>query len=97
MNKIKFNNIELEVESYNKNTYLSEDAIVSNAGCQVILTDMTLVKTLMQENINSIQIYHDDTLIYNLTNIHARVESVSEYLNVERMNINISLTFSNDE
>jgi hypothetical protein len=33
MNKIKFNNIELEVDNYTKNTYFSDGIIHSNASC----------------------------------------------------------------
>ena len=36
MNVIKFNNVEFEVTSYNKNTYFSEGAITSSANCQII-------------------------------------------------------------
>ena len=97
MNKIKFNNIELEVESYSKNTYFSDGVISSSATCQVILPDFALIDTLMEEDITSIQIYYNDTLIYNLSNINARMNNINEYLNVERMVVNMNLVFSYTE
>jgi hypothetical protein len=50
----------------------------------------------MQEDITSIQIYYNDTLIYDLSNIHAKVDNINEYLNVDKMSINMNLVFIDD-
>ena len=96
MNTIKINNLELTVESYNKNTYFNGQTIASNATCNVITSDITTLHELMEEEITSIQIFYEGTLIYNLQNITARIESINEYLNTDRMNININFTFDTD-
>lgn len=96
MNTIKINNLELTVESYNKNTYFNGQTIASNATCNVVTSDINALHELMEEEITSIQIFYNETLIYNLQNITARIESINEYLNTDRMNININFTFSTD-
>lgn len=93
MNIIKFNNVEFEVISYNKNTFFSENEITSTANCQLILSDVSVLNDLTDETITSLQILHDGDVIYNLSDISARIENISEYLNVDRMDVNVSLRF----
>ena len=94
MNTIKFNNnVEVEVDSYNKNTYFSGTEIISNGSCSVICDNTDALMELGQEKITNISIYHDDTLIYNLQNIHAHIDNINEYLNGDRVSVGISLTF----
>ena len=93
MNTIKFNNLVLEVESYNKNTYFQEDSITSNANCSVKISDITALNELAQDTITSIQIYHDETLIYDLQDISAKITGISEYLNGNIVSISLSLVF----
>ena len=96
MNTIKLNEVEMQVDGYNKNTYLSGDTITSNASCSVRTNNITALNELMTTPIESIQIYHDNTLIYDLDDINARVDNINEYLNEDHMNINVNLTFLND-
>ena len=94
MNTIKLNNLELRVESYNKSTYFNGQDIVSNANCNVITSDIATLLALMEEEITSIQIFSDETLIYNLQNITARIESINEYLDGNRISVNINFNFN---
>lgn len=93
MNKIKFNNAEYEVNSYNKNTYFGGESINSTANCTLVTTDVTGLNALAAGTITSLQIYHNDTLIYDLQDINAHIDSINEYLNGERIDISVSLTF----
>lgn len=93
MNIIKFNDVEFEVISYNKNTFFSDDTISSSASCQIIVADMDTLNNLVNTAITSLQILHDGNIIYNLSDINAHIENISEYLNVDRMDINVSLRF----
>lgn len=93
MNIIKFNNVEFEVISYNKNTFFSESEITSTANCQIILSDVSTLHGLADETITSLQILHDGNIIYNLSDISAHIENISEYLNIDRMDVNVSLRF----
>ncbi len=93
MNTIKFNNTVFEVESYNKNTYFNEDSISSNGSCQIITNNIIELNELAQETITTIQIYHNETLIYDLQNIECKINSVSEYLNGDRVSIGLSFIF----
>ena len=95
MNTIKFNNTEFQVESYSKSTYLSDGHVASNANCSVIVDDITVLNALMQDTITSIQIKYNDDVIYNLQNINAHIDNISEYLNTNRMNVNVNLIFDN--
>ena len=95
MNKIKFDQLEMEVESYNKSTYFNNGTITSNGSCTINTSNMTALTELAKNTINTIQIYgNDDALIYDLQNANANIENISEYLNGDRMNININLIFN---
>ena len=94
MNVIKFNNTSFEVESYNKNTYFNGETVNSNANCTIKANDMTVVNALAEETITSIEIRHDGEVIYTLSNINAKIESINEYLSGDRMNVSINLTFN---
>ena len=94
MNIIKFNNTEFELESYNRNTYFNGETISSSAGCGIIAANITEIDALAESTITSLQIYHDNELIYDLQNIDAHVSSVSEYLNTDRINITINIEFN---
>ena len=93
MNIIKFNNVEFEVISYNKNTYFNDDTITSSASCQIIVADMDVLNNLAKTTITSLQILHNGNIIYNLSDISVHIDNISEYLNVDRMDINVSLRF----
>lgn len=93
MNTIKFNNTEFELGSYNRNTYFSGETMSSNANCGIITTDISDINALAESTINSLQIYHDEQLIYNLQNINAHIDSISEYLNNDRIDITLNITF----
>ena len=95
MNTIKFNNTELQVESYNRNTYFSGDTINSNASCVIKTDDATALNALAQTTITALQIYHNDTLIYDLQDIEAHIDNINEYLNNDTMTISVNLTFDN--
>lgn len=93
MNKIKLNNLELEVESYNKNTYFSGSTITSNASMSVRTNNMTVLNELAEDDITSIQIRANEELIYDLQDINAHIDNISEYLNGDRMNVTLNLSF----
>lgn len=96
MNKIKLNNLELEVESYNKNTYFNGATITSSANTSVRTNNMTALNELALTDITSIQIYANQELIYDLQNITAHIDNINEYLNGERMNVSLNLSFRSE-
>ena len=93
MNVIKFNNTEFEVEGYSKNTYFNGASMSSNGMCQVKLDDISALMDLAQTPITSIQILHDDVVIYDLQDINARIDNTNEYLNTDRIDVSINLIF----
>lgn len=95
MNTIKFNNTEFELDSYNKNTYFSMDGnINSNASCNISTSNITELNALAESSITSLQIFHNEELIYDLQNIDAHIDNINEYLNNDRMSISINMTFN---
>ena len=94
MNTIKFNNTSFEVESYNKNTSFMGETISSSASCTITTNNIELLNTLAQDSITSIQIMHNNDLIYNLADIDAKIDNISEYLNGDRMGVSVNLTFN---
>lgn len=97
MNKIKLNNHEFEVENYNRTLQSVNSEIASNGYCTVWLTDDFDIASLMQETITSVQIYHDESLIYDLDNLNAKIYSANEYLNGDHMVISLNLNFSGNQ
>ena len=94
MNIIKFNGTyEFEIDSYSKNVNFDGQNITKNAYCNMTNTDASDVEELGNSTITEIQIYHDGTLIYELSDITARIDNLSEYLNVDHMNVSLNLTF----
>lgn len=93
MNTIKFNNHTYEVFAFNKNTYFNDGVISSNGGCQIKTSDITSLQTLGTETIETLQIYHDDTLIYDLQNLNGKLNSIDEYLSEDHININLNFNF----
>jgi len=96
MNKIVLNNAEFEIDSFNKNTSYSAGTIMSTGYMSVLTTDISELNTLAKGIITSLKIYHDETLIYNLENINATIDNISEYLSGDHMSITINMTFKEE-
>ena len=94
MNTIKFNNNTYEVLSFNKSTYFNEGNINSNASCSIKTANVTSLYALADTDIQTIQIYHDSTLIYELENANGKLTSIDEYLADDHINININLSLN---
>ena len=94
MNKIKFNNAEFEVESYNKTTSFMGETMSSTAYCTIITDDIEALNEVAQTEITTIQISHDDEVIYSLENQHGHIDSTNEYLNGDRMSVSANLSFT---
>ena len=95
MNTIKLNNTTFEIENYNRNTYFGGETINSTGSCSLTNADIADVNELGSTTITTLQIYHDNTLIYDLQDINAKIDSINEYLNGDRVSISVSFTFSN--
>ena len=94
MTTIKFNNTEFEVEAYSRNTYFNGETIASSGSCTLKTNDIAELNTLMETTITFIQIKYDDTVIYTLEDIDAKIDSINEYLTGDRISITISMTFN---
>ena len=97
MNIIKLNNSEFEVESYNKSTYFTGENISSTASLVIYAADITALNAEFQQPITSIEIYHDGNKIYDLEEISGHVDNMTEYLNGDRMNVSLTISFGNND
>ena len=98
MNIIKFNNSEFEVESYNKSTYFSlSGSMNSNASCSLVAANVNTLMALALEPITSIQIEHDQKVIYTLNNITCHITNMNEYLSNDRMSVSLNLSFEDEQ
>ena len=93
MNTIKLNNSEFELTSFSRNTYFSDNEINSTANCDLRIIGSSILDELADADITSLQIKHDNDVIYNLTDISAKITNISEYLNTDYINTSVSLTF----
>lgn len=94
MNIIKFNNTEFEVESYNKTTTFTGEAMSSSAYCTLITDDIETLNEVAQAEITKIEIAHDNEVIYSLNNQHGHIDSTNEFLNGDRMSVSANLSFT---
>ena len=94
MNIIKFNDTSFEVDSYSKNTYFTGENVTSNAYCSIKVTEMATLNALTEVPITSMEILHDGNSIYRLDNINAKIESINEVLNFDRINITVNFVFN---
>ena len=94
MNVIKFNNTEFPVTSYSKTTNFYSDSISSNAYATIQVSDMSDLMAVAETAITSIQIHHDNTLIYDLDNIDAHFDNINESLGEDQMYITVNMTFN---
>jgi len=88
--------LEFEFGDYSRNTYfggetISSDGYVNNIQGANIAAEL---EDFANEPITSIQIKKDNEVIYNLTDIDARLTSINEGYNGDRMYTNIVLHFN---
>jgi len=94
MSKIKLNNTEFEFDSYNKNTYYGGEAVSSTASCSLLNVDMADLSDLAETTITSIEIRNNEnTLVYDLKNINAKIDNINEYYNGMSMAISVTMIF----
>lgn len=94
MNTIKLNNTTCEVISFNKNTTFNNGQIYSSGNASIRIDDIGALQELGLTEIETIQIFHNDERIYNLTNAGGRITSIDEYLTENLMNINVNFSFT---
>lgn len=94
MDKIKLNNTEIELLAFHRNTTFTGSTIVSEAGCSIVSNDRDALNALGFEKITTLQIYHDDQLIYDLQDIDATMDTINEYLDGDHVNLGLSIHFN---
>ena len=94
MNTIVFNNdATFELEAFNKNTTISGSTLTSTGNATIYTSNIDDIMALALETITSIQILFDEDVIYNSTNLTCKLNSISEYLSGNRVNIQLSFNF----
>lgn len=94
MNTIKLNNTTCEVISFNKSTTFNNGQISGSGNASIRTDDISALQELGLTEIETIQIFHDEERIYNLTNAGGRITSIDEYLTEDSMNINVNFSFT---
>lgn len=94
MNILKLNSTELEITSFNKVTNFSEDTLNSTASCNLAdSVDTDDIAELASSIVTSLEIYCDETKIYELTNIRAQITNLNEVLNGDSIVRTVNLAF----
>ena len=88
---IKFNEVEGTLLSFNKNTYFSEGTMSGNLNCEVENINMNALQSLGDTPITSMSIKSDDTIIYNIDVMYARLNTINEYLVDNRIRITLNI------
>ena len=97
MAKIILNEQEFDFDGYSRNTYFNDNTISSTGYIGNIqgANAANALAELGEDTITSISIKVDEDIIYNLTDIDARITSIDESFNgVDRVNTNINLQFN---
>lgn len=93
MNTIKLNNTTCEVLSFNKNTTFNNGQIFGSGSASIRTDDISALQELGLTTIETIQIFHDQEKIYDLTNANGKITSIDEYLADDTINISINFSF----
>ena len=93
MNVIKLNNTEYPVTSYNRTTNFFDGNITSNGYISIQTNDTSTLNTIAESPITSIQIYHENTKIYDTGEINAHIDSINEVMGEDQMYVNVNMTF----
>lgn len=98
MAKIILNDEEFSFQGYNRNTYFNEDSMNSNAYISTLRGPnlASRLQALAESTITSISIKkEDETVIYSLTNISAKINSIDEsYNGDDAINTNLNIQFN---
>lgn len=98
MAKIILNNEEFNFLGYNRNTYFTGDSMNSTAYITTMSGDNlnSKLQSLAQNSIESIVIkMEDNTVIYSLNNIDAKINSIDEsYNGIDAVNTNLNIQFN---
>ena len=78
MNTIKLNNTEFTVSSYSRTTNFSGEGLNSYAYAMIDVPDAAALNAIAAEPVTSLQIFHNDTLIYDLGEINAHIDSIND-------------------
>ena len=87
MNVIKLNNTEFPVTSYNKSTNFYEGSITSTAY-------MAILNALAEAPVTSIEIYHENTKIYDTGEVNAHIDNITESMGDDQMFVTVNMTFN---
>lgn len=96
MNQIKLNDSTFEVVSFNRSTNFNGERVVSNGFCAIHTTEMDTLNELAKYPITSIQIYHDEELIYRVSNLNGKIIAIDEMLNQDAVSVSININFAPD-
>ena len=95
MTKIVINNNEFDVLSFNRNTYVNEDQVFSNASIIFAANDTPVsnLHALVGNSITSLKLKKNDEIIYDAGEINATITSLNESLMGDEININANIEF----
>jgi hypothetical protein len=93
MTTIILNNTEFELVSFNRNTSFYENNISSTANCDIRVSNSAALQALINTTITTLQIKYGNEVIYNLTDISAKINTMNEYLNTDHISTSLGLTF----
>lgn len=89
------NTLEFEFNDYSRNTYFGGESVTSEGYINGIKSPnaSSELDDYADEPITSIKIKKDDEVIYNLTDISAKVVSINEGYNGNNVYVNVTLRF----
>jgi len=93
MNYLKINDFQCELLSFNKYTNFNGAEVTGNCNCQIVTDNITKIQELGLTEITSLQIMHDEDLIYDLQNISAHITSINEYLSNDKIDVTLAIDF----
>ena len=88
---IKLNDMECTLLTFNNNTYFNDNSASGTITCEVEVVDADDIQTLGESPITSLIIEKNDEVIYRMTKLNAKLNSINEYLMGETMHTTLNI------
>ena len=85
---------EFEIISYSRTVYLRDnDLTAKNTGYCVVLSELEPLMEFVNVTITSFKIYHDEELIYDISDTEIYISTITEQLNNNKIEVSVGFLF----
>ena len=93
MIKLKLNEEEFEITSFNKMTFFTDEGIRKTGSCDIQVDNVATIEEMSEDEITTFEIYNNDDLIYEIEDAHIKFDYLSEVLMDGAIVVTLNLKF----